>query len=145
MELYASLTPQQKERLLQFPAYITLLAANADGQLDDRERQKAIDFAQVKNYDNKEPLLVKYYTEVQAVFEHNLNHIDAILPKDKQQREAALKQQLAEIEEILGLLGSEYIKAMHRSMQSFKDHVSRAHDNVLEHFIFPLPIKGLTE
>jgi len=30
-------------------------------------------------------------------------------------------------------------------MKSFKEHVSEAHHNVLEDFLFPIPIKGLTD
>ncbi|MCU7549288.1 hypothetical protein OCK74_09180 [Chitinophagaceae bacterium LB-8] len=41
-------------------------------------------------------------------------------------------------------LGKEYASAMRRSMQSFKDHVSKAHHNVLVDFIFPIPIKGIS-
>jgi hypothetical protein len=145
MELYANLTSEEKDKLLKFPAYITLLAANADGKLDDREKQKANEFVNIKNYDDKEPLLVKFYAEVQTHFEQNLEYLDAQLPTDKQLREDALKQQIAELEVILGKLGSEYIKAMHRSMQSFMDYVSKAHDSVLEHFFFPFSIKGFTE
>jgi len=46
---------------------------------------------------------------------------------------------------ILKKLGKEYASTMHRSMKTFKDHVSKAHRNVLEYFVFPLPIKGLTD
>lgn len=145
MELYANLSTHEKDKLLKFPAYITLLAANADGKLDNREKQKATEFANIKNYDDKEPLLVKYYAEVTENFKQNLEYIDAQLPADKDQREEALKQQIAEIETILNKLGSEYVKAMHRSMQSFMDYVSKAHDSVFEHFVFPLSIKGFTE
>ena len=145
MELYANLSSEEKTKLLQLPAYITLLAANADGKLDDREKQKATEFVNIKNYDNKEPLLVKYYSEVQEHFEQTLEHIDAQLPTDKDQRENALKQQLSEIEIILNKLGTEYVKAMHRSMESFMDYVSKAHESVLEHFFFPFSIKGFSE
>jgi len=145
MELYANLSSEEKTKLLQLPAYITLLAANADGKLDDREKQKATEFVNIKNYDNKEPLLVKYYSEVQEHFEQTLEYIDAQLPTDKDQRENALKQQLSEIEIILNKLGTEYVKAMHRSMESFMDYVSKAHESVLEHFFFPFSIKGFSE
>ncbi len=145
MELYTTLTPQQKQQLLQFPAYISLLAANADGKFDEREKQKAVDIAHIKNYDNKEPLLTRFYTDVQATFGQILEELDAQLPRDKDQREEAIKNGLARIENVLSELGPEYVKALHRSMQAFKEYVSRAHDNVLEHFLFPLPIKGITQ
>lgn len=144
MELYANLTAEEKEKLLRFPVYISLLAANQDGKLDDREKQKATDLVHIKNYENKEPALAKYYTEATAVFERNLVYLDAILPKEKSQREAAIRQQFAELEGILSKLGAEYNNAMHRSIQAFKEQVSKAHENVLEHFFFPFPIKGFT-
>lgn len=145
MELYANLSPQDKAKLLKFPVYITLLAANADGKLDDRERQKAQDLASIKNYDNKEPLLTRYYEEVAAVFESNLEAADAELPKDKSLREEAIREHFAELESIVSQLGVQYNNALHRSLQAFKEQVSKAHENVLEHFFFPFPIKGLTE
>lgn len=145
MEFYATLPEQEKNKLLQFPVYITLLAANLDGELDEREKQKANEIANIKHYENKEPLLTKFYEEVQAVFSKNLDSIDAQLPKDKDQREAAIRQQLGELEGILSQLSTPYNNAMHRSIQAFKEHVSKAHENVLEHFFFPFPIKGFTE
>lgn len=145
MEFYSNLTPAEKNKLIQFPVYITLLAANLDGKLDDKEKQKATEIAQIKHYDNKEPLLVKFYQDVQEVFAQNLDSLDAQLPKDKDQREQAIRQQLGELEGILAKLSTQYNNAMHRSIQAFKEHVSKAHENVLEHFFFPFPIKGFTE
>jgi hypothetical protein len=34
---------------------------------------------------------------------------------------------------------------MRDSLRSYKSHISRAHRNILEYFIFPLPIKGITD
>ncbi|MFT3795472.1 hypothetical protein [Flavobacterium sp.] len=145
MEFYATLTEQEKNKLIQFPVYISLLAANQDGQLDDKEKQKANEVAHIKKYENKEPLLVKFYEDVEAQFASNLDALDAQLPHDKDQREAAIRQQLGELEGILSKLSTQYNNAMHRSIQTFKEYVSKAHENVLEHFIFPFPIKGFTE
>ena len=145
MELYANLSPKEKEKLLQFPVYISLLAANADGKLDDREKQKANDMAHIKNYDNKEAVLTRYYEEVAAVFEQNLEYLNSILPNDKAQREDAIREQFAALEGIVAKLGTQYNNALHRSLQSFKEHVSKAHHNTLEGFFFPFQIKGLTD
>ncbi len=48
------------------------------------------------------------------------------------------------LEKIVSKLGEDYTSAMQRSMKSFKNHVSKAHNNVLVDFIFPMPIEGLT-
>jgi hypothetical protein len=49
------------------------------------------------------------------------------------------------LEKIVLKLGEEYTSIMYHSMKTFKDHVSKAHHNVLVNFIFPIPILGLTE
>lgn len=48
------------------------------------------------------------------------------------------------LETIMMKMGKEYLSVMHRSMESFKSHVSQAHQTVLVDFIFPMLIKGLT-
>jgi len=67
------------------------------------------------------------------------------LPTEKDFREAAIKKELLKLEKIVQKLGKDYTLTMHSSMKSFKEHVSKAHHNVLTNFIFPLPIPGLTE
>jgi hypothetical protein len=39
--------------------------------------------------------------------------------------------------------GEEYTLAMHRSLKTFKEHVSNAHHSVIEDFVLPLSIPGL--
>ena len=42
MKQFSTLTKEEREALLKFPAYITLLAANSDGLLDKAEINEAI-------------------------------------------------------------------------------------------------------
>ena len=130
--------------LLKFPAYISLLAAEKDNSLDKTERKAAIQFCHIKTY-SCDPLLSEFYKEAEKVFEKNITTLDKQLPKNKAEREKKLKNDLVKIETILLKLDPEYASVMHRSMESFKNHVSRAHRNVLEYFIFPLPLKGITD
>ena len=71
--------------------------------------------------------------------------LDRDLPKENDKREATIKKELLNLEIIVLKLGKEFTSTMHRSMQSFKEHVSKAHHNVLVDFIFPIPIHGLTD
>ena len=70
--------------------------------------------------------------------------MDKDLPIEKAAREAAIKNELSKLEKRVLNLGKDYTSTMHRSMKSFKEHVSKSHHNVLINFIFPMPIKGLT-
>ena len=143
MKQFNNLSVQEKEALIKFPAFISLLAANSDDKLDAVEKQSAIKFSHIKTY-SCDPSLTEFYEDADKVFKRNIEQLDKDLPQERKRREAAIKKDLSKLETIVLKLGKEYNTVMHRSMKSFKDHVSQAHHNVLVDFIFPMPIKGLT-
>jgi len=138
-----NLHPIAYKKLLKFPAYISLLAANMDGHLDDAEKHSAVELAHVKTY-SADLLLIEFFKDVENNFEKNIISIDGKLPIGKNEREIAIKNELLKLEKTLDLLDEKYVKVMHKSMKSFKEHVSQAHHNILVDFIFPIPIKGLS-
>ncbi|HEY8688242.1 MAG TPA: hypothetical protein VIM07_03340 [Chitinophagaceae bacterium] len=144
MKSFKDLTESENNALLKFPAYITLLAANSDGILDEAEKKSAIKFSHIKTY-SCDPLLDEFYKEADRDFEYNIELLNKNLPAEKHSRETAIRKEMANIEKIVLKLGKEYTSVMRRSMKSFKDHVSKAHHNVLVDFIFPLPIKGISD
>ena len=137
------LSDKEHDLLLKFPAYITLLAANTDGVLDKDEFFSAKELAHIKSF-SSHLMLEGFYKDVNLIFEQTLDDLDKALPEGKDGRAAAIQAELAKIEKIMLKLGEEYTSIMHKSMRSFKDHVSNAHHNVLVDFIFPIPIKGLS-
>lgn len=138
-----NISSKEYEALLKFPVYISLLAANSDSRLDKAEKKSAIKFSHVKTY-SCDPLLSSFYKDAEKVFEQNMLQLDLDLPENSEERVAAIKKELSELEKIVTKLGTEFTAVMHRSMKSFKDHVSNVHHNVLVDFVFPVPIKGLT-
>jgi len=144
MELFSNLSQDEQDQLLKFPAYIALLAANLDGELDAEEKNAAIELTHIRSYKSDEALS-GFYKEVEKNFEKTIIAIDAQLPKDKKSRETEIMANLDKLELILSKLGYSYSKKMHESMRTFKNHVSDAHGNVLERFVIPIPIKGITE
>src|SRR6476620_7910501 len=102
------LTESEQQMLLKFPAYISLLAANWDGKIDDTEKRKAINFSHVKTYSTDDPVLKKFFTEADKVFEENFAELDEQLPKEKEARNEAIKAELAKLEPIVAKLGREY-------------------------------------
>ncbi len=137
------LTPSEKEMLLKFPAYLTLLAKNKFGEPNHNEEETPSNFSHIKTF-SSDPMLKDFYKEADKVYEQNMAQFDDELPKGKEERDAAIKTELAKLETILNKLGTDYAKEMHSSMRSFKNHISEAHHSILESFIFPIPIKGLT-
>lgn len=139
------LNPTEKEMLLKFPAYISLLAANWDGKVDEEEKEQAINFSHVKTYSTKDPLLKEFWKEADKVFVENFTKLNAELPKDKDQRDEAIKDEIKKLEPIVLKLGKEYAVKMDNALRTFKEHVSNAHHGLLESFILPLSIKGLND
>lgn len=141
---FKKLSEKENEELLKFPAYISLLAANFEGKLDEVEKKSAIKFSHIKTF-SCDPLLSEFYKAADKVFKTNIESIDRELPKDKDSREAAIKQELQVLVQIASKLGKKYAATMHRGMESFKEHVSRAHNNILVDIIFPISIPGLSD
>jgi hypothetical protein len=141
MKAFKELTESQNKELLKLPCLISLLAAN--NKLDTKESQVAIKFSHIKTY-SCDPLLFKFYEEADKYFENNILQLDKDLPFEKLAREAEINKELIILENLVQKLGGEYVTAIHKSMDSFKEHVSQAHHNILQDFIFPIPIKGLS-
>lgn len=143
MNWIKNISETENEALLKFPVYVSLLAALKDSKLDEAEKKSAIKFSHIKTY-SCDPLLTSFYDAADKVFEKNMLQLDKDLPVKNEERVTAIKKELSNLEKIVLKLGKDYTTVMHRSMKSFKEHVSKAHDNVLVDFIFPMPIKGLT-
>ena len=141
MKPFKNLTEEEYKTLLKFPAYISLLAANRDGEFDDLEKESAIKFAHIKTY-SCDPLLTDFFKEVDKIFESSIVQLDKELPKGKLSRDTAIINELLKLESIVVKSSEEYASAMRDSMRSFKNHVSKVHNNVLVDFIFPLPLQG---
>ncbi|MEO6357722.1 MAG: hypothetical protein ABIU77_14715 [Ferruginibacter sp.] len=144
MKSFQKLSLKENVQLLKFPVYISLLAANSDGRLDKEEKMTAAKFSHIKTF-SSDPLLTNFYAEADKNFEKNIEELENSLPEGKDNREKVISRELAALEKIVAKLGEEYVFIMHKSMKSFKEHVSRSHRNVLVDFIFPVPLEGLND
>jgi len=143
MNTFEDLSEAEQQEFLKFPVYISLLAANGDGDTDEKEMQTAIAFEHMKTY-TCNAMLAGFYDKADKSFSKSIMDLDNELPKGKEQRDTAIKAELIKLEKLLLKFDKTYTATMHQSMKSFKEHVSAAHFNLLEDFIFPVPIKGLT-
>lgn len=142
--MFKDLSLPEREQLEKFPVYLSLLAASKDCRLDGREMHSAVKLTHIKTF-SCDPVLSDYYAEVDKNFETVAREISNQLPADRDAREVAIRRQLTKLEILLRKLDKRYAAIMHESLRAYKDHVSRAHRNVLEYFIFPLPISGITD
>jgi hypothetical protein len=144
MPVFKDLSRQEKDQLIRFPVYISLLAASKDYLLDRKEKHSVVHLTHIKTF-ACDPVLADYYAEVDKDFESAIFESTNRLPQDKEQREIAIKRELGKLENLLRKLDVDYAIRMRYSLRAYKDHVSKAHRNVLEYFLFPLPIGGITD
>jgi hypothetical protein len=143
MTTFDQLSKADQDEFLKLPVYISLLAANEYGATDDIDRKTAVEFDHTKTY-TCNPVLSGFYEKADSVFQKNFTNLDNELPKGKIARAGAIKAELAKLEKLLLKFDKHYTSVMHESMKSFKDHISAAHWNVLDGFLFPIPIKGIS-
>ena len=142
MKPFKQLSFHDNKVLMSLPVYISLLAANADGTMDEDEKEVAVEFANIKTFSGN-ALLKSYYKESENVFKNSLLHVDKLLPKDKASRELAIKKELLRIEKIVMKLDEPHKTILNQDMNSLANHVSKSHNNVLVNFLFPISLAGL--
>jgi hypothetical protein len=144
MKYYKDLSQKEKAQLFKYPALISLLATTSDEGLDEKEKKTALKLTHIKSYAG-DPILTGFYKEAEPIFEKTLVSLDNELPHEKKERTLAIRRELNKLEPILKNLEPQFSTALLRSMESYTHSVSRAHRNILEYFIFPLPLNGLTD
>jgi len=130
------LSEEERQMLLIAPAYISLLAANEDGEMDSSEKDRAIEISHIKTFASDQ-LLIEFYKEVDKNFSKNIESIEKELPKNKMEREVAIKNKLKTLEHIFSKLNFSFSSRLRESLRSYMFHVSKSHVNVLPSFIDP--------
>lgn len=136
MKLFNNLNEEQKQELLKYPAYISLLAAFRNDKLDEGEKKSAINCAHSQTL-SCDSLLIEFYKEADKVFEYNLEQLDKDLPEEMVTREAVIKKEIVNLEKIVGMLGKAYASTLHQSLEAFKEHISNVHHSVIGDFTLP--------
>ena len=144
LHVFEDLDPQEKKQLVRFPIYLSLLAAHKDHHLDKREKHTAVKLTHIKTF-ACDPILANYYAAVDENFETAISQIEEELPPQGLDRELAIKRELNKLRAMLRKLDQRYVIYLYDSLRSYSDQVARAHRNILEYFLFPLPINGYTD
>lgn len=138
MKPFKQLSFHDNKILMTLPVYIALLAANGDGIIDDEEKLAAFEFAHIKTFSG-DALLKPFYKETEIAFKSSLMQLNKQLPIEKTSREIAIKEKLLIVEKIVLKLDEQLVKVLHQNMNALAKHVSKAHNNALVNFIFPIP------
>ncbi len=144
MKHYSDLNESEKKQLLKLPAYMSLLTSTTEAGIDKEEKDTALKITHVKAY-SSDPILVDFYKEAESVFEKTITDLDAKLPHNREERKIAIQLELNKLESLLSKLDPDFVSALRRSIRSYDYYISKAHQNVMEYFIFPMPIDGISD
>ncbi len=143
MNQLEKLTEQEKEFLFKAPILLSVLAASGDNKINKKQKADAIKLVHLKTF-TASPLLIPYYKEVEKKFNKYFNEaVKKYAPFDDVKRQA-LKKEINIIDTIIQKLDKDFSRALHKSLTAYADHVRRSGESIIDGFIFPVPIHGLT-
>jgi hypothetical protein len=122
---FETLTPQEYELLKDAIAYITILVASADGNIDPREKEWAEKITEIRGYAAKIELQ-PYYDDIGKDFHDRLERYIADLPEGNTEISAALRSKLVQVNPILAKLDNKMAVNLYRDFLSFAKHVAKA-------------------
>jgi hypothetical protein len=143
VEQLKNLNADERAEVLTAPALVSLLAACTNETVSQVRKADAIELAHLKTF-TADPLLIPFYREVENKFKEQFEACSTYYcPLDAAKRQM-LKDRLRVIGEIVNKLEPEFAATLRRSLQGYAEHVRRSSHSILQDFIFPFPIPGLS-
>lgn len=141
---FKDLSDAEQSVLLKAPVWISVLASCSYKNINPAQKQDAIHLSHLKTV-TANPSLLSYYREVEKIFEPEFEAtVKKYYPFDAT-AVADLKKQVEQVHHIAQKLDSGYRDILLKSFHKYETHVKRAGHSVIEDFIFPIPIPGLTK
>lgn len=138
-----NVTSEEKELLLKAPVLLSVLASCSNHEINKHQKADAIKLSHLKPF-TANPSLMSFYTEVEKHFEEQFNSACRLYHPFDEAKITELKKEISKIYPILKKLDKEYAHKLLNSFEKYERHVRRAGHNVVEDFIFPVPIPGLS-
>ena len=141
---FNDLTDSEQSVLLNAPVWISVLASSSYKKINASQKEDAIHLSHLKTV-TANPALLAYYREVEKIFETEFeNTVKQYFPFGDEEK-AALKKQIEQVHKVAEKLDPTYRDILLKSFHKYETHVKRAGHSVIEDFIFPIPIPGLTK
>lgn len=141
---FEKLTGEERGLLYKAPVLVSVLASCSFNEVSKYQKADAIKLAHLKTF-TASPLLLPYYAEVEKTFKEQFDAaLEKYFPFDNAKR-IKLKEEIEKVNLVIGKLDMEYAHLLHNSLERYARHVKKAAHSVFQDFIFPIPIRGLTE
>jgi hypothetical protein len=135
-------TPDQ-DLLYKAPVLVSILAASTSNSMNKSQKVEALKLAHLKTFTARAELIA-YYRVVEKNFSKDFESLEKrFYPFDKVNRKA-LQNELEKINVVINKLDKSIAEVLHKSLNEYADHIRKSGMGILDDFIFPLPIKGLT-
>ena len=141
---FENLLPAEAHVLLKAPALISVYAASSINGVNPAQKADAVKLAHLKTF-TANPALIPFYREVDQNFKEEFEDaVQEYKPFDKEKM-YRLKDKIERIKFIVKKLDPEYARLLLTSFEKYERHVRRSAHSVVEDFIFPIPIPGLSD
>jgi ribosomal protein S17E len=142
---FENLSNEEYGRLLTAPVLVSVLVACTSNQeMDKKEKAEAIKLTHLKTFTSTS-LLQPYYEKVEEDFEKNFEAAVTKYAPFKAGRCEELKKEINEVNAIIDKLSSGFANDLRQSLSDYTEHVRKAERSVVEDFIFPFKVRGLTD
>ncbi len=144
IEQFEKLTKEEAALLMKAPALVSLLAASISNKISIKDKADAIKLAHVKTF-TADPMLIKYYEEVELNFIATFEEIEKQYEPFDDTKRASLKNEIQTVNRVISKLDRKFGLTLQLSLTRYAGHVRKAERSVLEDFIFPFILPGLTD
>jgi hypothetical protein len=125
----SKLNEEEFSIITKAPAYVSLLIAGADSNIDRDEIKEAISVTKLKQNRARKELL-NYYQAVAPDFEKTLTGLLNNLPKEPEERSKLVVEELKKLNTILPKLDKQFAIQFHASMRDIARKVAEASGGV---------------
>lgn len=129
---FNNLSEQEIESLVNAPAYVTILIASADDNIDKKEKNWAKKLVSYRSFTSEEMLLA-YYEEVNKSFEMALDSLEELY-NESEDGLTAISMELEKLNPILAKLDNNMTSTLLSSWRSLAHKVAEASGGFLGMF-----------
>ena len=115
--------------IFKAPAYVAILIAGADGNIDKSERNEAISIARHKQTKSRAQL-ADFYKLAGKDFESNFNHLLDELPSGTEERVSAITKELSKLNFILPKIDKNFSVELYASLKELAKKIAESSGGV---------------
>jgi hypothetical protein len=140
---FSKLSQSDLDLLYKAPALVSVLAASTYNRINEAQKAEALKLAHLKTFTARSEMIT-FYKTVELNFLKDFECLEKqFYPFDQPNREA-LRKEIEKVNVIIGKLDKRVAVILHWSFSAYANHIKKSGMGILDDFIFPLPIKGLT-